>query len=117
MRCRLPPGHDHERMRSEYRSPGTHPVLDLDRREACAVPKITKQTVDALVPRERKHDMWVDDTKRFRVRVHPAGRKVFIVKSRHRGRAVNTTIGPHGPITRADPHGHETEIISAARTG
>ena len=65
------------------------------------MPKITKRTVDALVPAERERVVWDDDVKGFGVRVHPTGRKVYIVKYRHEGRSVKVTIGPHGPITPA----------------
>ena len=81
------------------------------------MPKITKRTVDALAPRQRERVVWDDDIKGFGVRVHPTGKKVFIVKFRHKGRAVKTTIGPHGPITPADARARAAEIITAARTG
>ena len=47
------------------------------------MPRITKRTVDALKPKERERVVWDDDLKGFGVRVHPSGRKVFIVKTRH----------------------------------
>ena len=62
--------------------------------------KITKRSVDALRPEDRERVVWDDDIKGFGVRVHPSGKKVYIVKYRHRGRAVKTTIGPHGPVTQ-----------------
>ena len=65
------------------------------------MPKITKRAVDALRPAERERVVWDDDITGFGVRVHPTGRKVYIVKYRHEGRAVKATIGPHGPITPA----------------
>ena len=58
------------------------------------MPRITKRTVDALKPKERERVVWDDDLKGFGVRVHPSGRKVFIVKTRHRGRVIKMTIGP-----------------------
>ena len=61
--------------------------------------------------------VWDDDIKGFGVRIHPSGKKVYIVKYRHRGRAVKTTIGPHGPVTPADARARAAEIITAARTG
>ena len=66
------------------------------RNAGCLVPG----PLDALVPSERERVVWDDDIKGFGVRVHPTGRKVYIVKYRHEGRAVKATIGPHGPITR-----------------
>ena len=81
------------------------------------MPKITKRAVDALRPESRERVVWDDDIKGFGVRVHPSGKKVYIVKYRHRGRAVKTTIGPHGPVTPADARARAAEIITAARTG
>ena len=81
------------------------------------MPKITKRTVEALHPEGRERVVWDDGIKGFGVRVHPSGKKVYIVKYRHRGRAVKTTIGPHGPLTPADARSRAAEIITAARTG
>ena len=81
------------------------------------MPKITKRMVDALVPSERERVVWDDDIHGFGVRVHPTGRKVYIVKYRHEGRAVKATIGPHGPITPAAARARAAEIVTLARTG
>ena len=81
------------------------------------MPKITKRSVDALKPAERERVVWDDDIVGFGVRVHPSGRKVYIVKYRHEGRAVKATIGPHGPITPAAARARAAEIVTLARTG
>ena len=81
------------------------------------MPKITKRAVDALKPAERERVVWDDDVTGFGVRVHPSGRKVYIVKYRHEGRAVKATIGPHGPITPAAARARAAEIVTLARTG
>ena len=81
------------------------------------MPKITKRMVDALSPSERERVVWDDDIKGFGVRVHSTGRKVYIVKYRHEGRAVKATIGPHGPITPAAARARAAEIVTLARTG
>ena len=81
------------------------------------MPKITKRAVDALVPAERERVVWDDDIKGFGVRVHPTGRKVYIVKYRHEGRSVKVTIGPHGPVTPAAARARAAEIITLAKTG
>ena len=81
------------------------------------MPKITKRAVDAIKPAERERVVWDDDVKGFGVRVHPSGRKVYIVKYRHEGRAVKATIGPHGPITPAAARARAAEIVTLARTG
>ena len=81
------------------------------------MPKITKRTVDALVPAERERVVWDDDIKGFGVRVHPTGRKVYIVKYRHEGRSVKVTIGPHGPVAPAAARAKAAEIVTLAKTG
>ena len=81
------------------------------------MPKITKRVVDALLPAERERVVWDDDIKGFGVRVHPTGRKVYIVKYRHEGRSVKVTIGPHGPVTPAAARARAAEIVTLAKTG
>ena len=81
------------------------------------MPKITKRAVDAFKPAERERVVWDDDIKGFGVRVHPSGRKVYIVKYRHEGRAVKATIGPHGPITPAAARARAAETVTLAKTG
>ena len=79
--------------------------------------KITKRTVDALVGQERERVVWDDDLKGFGVRVHPSGRKVYIVKTRYRGRVIKMTIGPHGAVTPSYARVRAAEIITDARAG
>ena len=79
--------------------------------------RITKRAVDALTAREREYMLWDRDIKGFGVRVHPSGRKVYLVKYRHRGRVVKKTIGPHGTIPPAAARACAAEIITAAKTG
>ena len=79
------------------------------------MPKITKRTVDALKPHEREHVVWDDDLKGFGVRVHPSGRKVYIVKTRYRGRVIKMTIGPHGAVSPTYARVRAAEIITDAR--
>ena len=81
------------------------------------MPKITKRTVDAIKPQEREHVVWDADLKGFGVRVHPTGRKVYIVKTHYRGKSVKVTIGPHGAVTPAEARTRAAEIITGARAG
>ena len=60
---------------------------------------------------------WDGKLTGFGVRVHPTGRKVYIVKYRHEGRAVKAAIGPHGPNTPAAARARAAEIVTLARTG
>ena len=79
--------------------------------------RITRKAVDALTPRQREYMLWDRDIKGFGVRVHPSGRKVYVVKYRHHGRVVKKTIGPHGAIAPAAARSRAAEIITAAKTG
>ena len=79
--------------------------------------KITKRTVDALLGQERERVVWDDDLKGFGVRVHPSGRRVYIVKTRYRGRVIKMTIGPHGAVTPSYARVRAAEIITDARAG
>lgn len=81
------------------------------------MPRITKRTVEALSGQERERVVWDDDLKGFGVRVHPTGRKVYIVKTRYRGKPVKVTIGPHGPVTPARARTNAAEILTGARSG
>ena len=79
--------------------------------------RITKRAVDALAAREREYMLWDRDIKGFGVRVHPSGRKVYLVKYRHRGQVVKKTIGPCGVIPPVAARARAAEIITMARTG
>ena len=79
--------------------------------------RITKRAIDALIAREREYMLWDHDIKGFGVRVHPSGRKVYVVKYRHHGRAVKKTIGTCGAIPPAAARARAAEIITAAKTG
>ena len=77
--------------------------------------RITKRTVDALVAHDRERVVWDDDIKGFGVRVHPTGRKAYIVKTRYRGRVIKITIGTHGAVTPSYARVRAAEIITDAR--
>ena len=61
--------------------------------QECAIPKITKRIVDALVPWNHEHVFWYNEIRGFGVRVRPSARKTYIVKYHDRRRAVKVTIG------------------------
>ena len=103
--------------RIDFLSPGTYMVPSFTLQQAIAMPKITKRTVDALPATDRERVVWDDDLKGFGVRVHPTGRKVYIVKTRFRGRPVKVTIGRHGAVAPAHARTLAAEIIMGARAG
>ncbi|MCY4406251.1 MAG: integrase arm-type DNA-binding domain-containing protein [Rhodospirillaceae bacterium] len=47
-----------------------------------AAPKLTKRIVDAFAVSGKDAVFWDRDLKGFGVRVHPSGRKVFVVQTR-----------------------------------
>ena len=79
--------------------------------------RITKKSVDALTARQREYMLWDDDIKGFGVRVHPSGRKVYLVKYRHHDRVIKKSIGPHGTVSPAAARARAAEILTAAWTG
>ena len=81
------------------------------------MPKLTKRRVDAIVAGPRPREVWDDELKGFGIRVHPTGRKVFIVMTRVQGRQVRVTIGQHGAFTVAGARDRAVEIIAKARAG
>ena len=81
------------------------------------MPRITKRTVDAIKPYDRERVVWDDDLKGFGVRVHPSGRKVYIVKTRYQGRIIKMTIGPHDAVSATYARVRAAEIITDARAG
>ena len=81
------------------------------------MPRITKRTVDAIKPGDRERVVWDDDLKGFGVRVHPSGRKVYIVKTRYQSRIIKMTIGPHDAVSATYARVRAAEIITDARAG
>ena len=86
---------------ADLSSISTYPVPGLEPRRRKSMTRITKKAVDALSAREREYMLWDRDIRGFGVRVHPSGRKVYLVKYRHHGRVIKKTIGPHGTIPPA----------------
>ena len=61
--------------------------------------RLTKRTVDALVPNGKDTVIWDRDLKGFGVRMLASGRKVFVVQSRGPGGSRRASLGRHGKIT------------------
>lgn len=81
------------------------------------MPKLTKRLIDGLKPGNADRVVWDDEVPGFGVRVHPTGRKSYIVKSRCRGRQIKITIGTHGTYTVEQARAHARRIIMEARAG
>jgi integrase len=81
------------------------------------MPKLTKRVVDSLKPEAAEVVHWDDELPGFGVRVHPTGRKSYIVKCRCRGRQIKMTIGRHGSVTVEQARTKARGIIADAKEG
>jgi integrase len=57
---------------------------------------LTKRIVDAAQPADADHFLWDGEVKGFGLKITPAGRKVYVLQSRLRGKLRRFTIGVHG---------------------
>ena len=79
--------------------------------------KLTKRSVDLAMGTGKMVVVWDDELRGFGLRLHPTGRKVYIVKCRIKGQQRFITIGPHGPITADQARARAYEILSEAKNG
>ena len=78
---------------------------------------ISKRTVDALKV-EKDTLFWDSELAGFGVRVHPTGRKVYVVQTRADGKAAKrVTIGRHGVITAEEARRRAALVISRIKAG
>ena len=78
---------------------------------------ISKRTVDALKV-DKDTLFWDSELAGFGVRVHPTGRKVYVVQTRADGKAAKrVTVGRHGVITAAEARRRAALIISRIKAG
>ena len=61
--------------------------------------KLTKRSIDALQPTDKRFTVWDTELKGFGVRVNADGSKTFVVKYFFRGRQRWLTLGPFGALT------------------
>ncbi|MEN5278805.1 site-specific integrase [Brucella sp. TWI432] len=64
--------------------------------------KLTKRTVDGIVPTSKDTLYWDEEIKGFGVKVTPAGKKIFVLQSRLNGSLKRFTIGAFGAPWSAD---------------
>ena len=79
---------------------------------------LTKRIVDRLSVDDKDAIFWDRDLPGFGVRVHPHGRKLYVVQTRAFGRSKRVTIGEHGnPISTDQARKSATEIIARIKLG
>lgn len=79
--------------------------------------KLSKRSVDGAAAGPTLKVLWDDELRGFGVRIHPTGRKVYIVKCRINGQQRFITIGQHGPVTADHARARAYEILSEAKNG
>jgi hypothetical protein len=79
--------------------------------------RLTKRTVDALVPTQKEQVIWDDAIPGFGLRVMPSGRRSYLIQYRVAGRSRRFTLGVHGTITPDQARRKAVRLIAAARDG
>jgi hypothetical protein len=86
-----------------------------------ATGKITKTSVDGLIPTQRDEYLWDKDLRGFAVKVTPAGNRVYLIQYRLNGRSGKTrrvTIGTHGsPWTPGGAREEAEKLLMDVRRG
>ena len=78
---------------------------------------ISKRTVEALKV-DKDTLFWDSELPSFGVRVHPTGRKVYVVQTRADGKAAKrVTVGRHGVISAEEARRRAALIISRIKAG
>ncbi len=81
------------------------------------MPKLTKRSVEAAVPKGRDHFLWDDDLSGFGLRVFASGKRSYLVQYKAAGRTRRVTIGPHGPITAEQARKRALVLLGEAKSG
>lgn len=79
--------------------------------------KLTKRAVDALEVEYKDAVFWDRDLAGFGVRVHPTGRKVYVVQTRGPGGPKRVTIGRHGELSTDEARKRAVPIIDRIKRG
>ncbi len=79
--------------------------------------KLTKRTVDGIVPNGRDSVYWDGELTGFGLRVRASGRKNYVVQTRVGGRQRWFTLGPHGPLSADEARARALEILALAHRG
>ena len=79
--------------------------------------KLTKRAVDALEVEGKDAVFWDRDLAGFGVRVHPTGRKVYVVQSRGPGGPKRVTLGRHGELSTDEARKRAVPVIDRIKRG
>ena len=79
--------------------------------------KLTKRAVDALEVEGKDAVFWDRDLAGFGVRVHPTGRKVYVVQTRGPGGPKRVTLGRHGKLSTDEARKRAVPVIDRIKRG
>ena len=79
--------------------------------------KLTKRTVDTLEVEGKDAVFWDRDLAGFGVRVHPTGRKAYVVQTRGPGGPKRVTLGRHGELSTAEARKRAVPVIDRIKRG
>ena len=78
---------------------------------------ITKRSVDALSVEGKEAVFWDRRLPGFGVRVHPSGRKMYVVQSRGPAGSKRATLGRHGPLSAEQARRQAATVIDRIKQG
>ncbi|AUQ65459.1 site-specific integrase [Phaeobacter inhibens] len=81
------------------------------------MPKLTKRTVEALMPEAKDYFLWDSQIAGFGVRVMPSGAKTYQAQYRKGGRTRRVSVGRHGKITVEEARKLAKEIMGQVAKG
>ncbi|WP_416908043.1 MAG: tyrosine-type recombinase/integrase [Polymorphobacter sp.] len=84
---------------------------------SCAVPKLTKRSVEKLPAFEHDYIVFDSDVNGFGVRVLPSGRRSYLVQYRSGGRTRRIAIGQHGAVTVEGARKRAKELLGSVAAG
>ena len=79
--------------------------------------RLTKRTVDAILPTGTDHFIWDQQLSGFGVRISPKGQKSFLVQYRHQGRTQRMRLGRLGLITVDEARRKARILLGEAEAG
>ena len=79
--------------------------------------RLSKRTIDALPVAGRDAVFWDRDLPGFGIRVHPSGRKVYLVQTRGPKGSKRATLGRHGDLAPEQARKQAAEVIDRIKRG